>query len=162
MDGELKTADRAAPAQTETTLHPCRVTLNGIPAEPLYARVSRVPLNRHWPGHQRSEEQTEIVPFWSFDWTGPTAVSIDCAFPFGSASVSPLSAGIGVEREGNRLSFTLARPGQFIVRFDGSRLGALHFFADKARELPDLSRPGTIRFTTDISEAASGAAAICA
>ena len=147
MDAELTMADHFASMTIERTLRPCRVTLNGTPAEPAFARVSRVPLNRHWPGHQRSKDQTEIVPFWSFDWTGPTVVSIDCAFPFGSASVSPLSAGIGVEREGNRLSFTLARPGQFIVRFDGSRLGALHFFADKARELPDLSRPGTIRFT---------------
>jgi len=41
------------------------VRVNGQPVELNTARVSAVPLNRRWPGHQREREQSELINFLS-------------------------------------------------------------------------------------------------
>lgn len=43
------------------------VKINGVAASLDTARVSSVPFNRRWPGHQRGIEQTELVNFLSLE-----------------------------------------------------------------------------------------------
>jgi len=45
----------------------CNVTVNQRKIKPYSARVSAMPFNRAWPGHQRSLEQTEMAGFLSFE-----------------------------------------------------------------------------------------------
>ena len=42
-----------------------RIKINGQDVETNTARVSAIPFNRRWPGHQRSEDQTELINFIS-------------------------------------------------------------------------------------------------
>ena len=39
--------------------------INGETVETNTARVSKIPFNRRWPGHQRSKDQTELISFVS-------------------------------------------------------------------------------------------------
>ena len=50
---------------TQTSFNDTRYTVkaNGLEVPLQFARVSKEPFNRRWPGHQRQIEQSEIVPF---------------------------------------------------------------------------------------------------
>lgn len=52
------------------------VTLNGQPVDVLAARVSAMPFNRPWPGHQRPLDQTEIAGFVCCESDGPLEVCV--------------------------------------------------------------------------------------
>ncbi|MBR5867821.1 MAG: hypothetical protein IKZ21_00125, partial [Clostridia bacterium] len=70
------------------------VTVNGIPAPTDTARVSRVPFNRRWPGHQRSIDQTELVNFLSLAADEPLTFEITLPEPTDSVVIRPASLGI--------------------------------------------------------------------
>lgn len=97
------------------------------------ARVSRFPFNRHWPGYQRSLDQTEVTAFASFDISGETDVTVECEFDFSEVMIRPLSLGIVPEIKGKTVSFKLSKPCQTVVEFDGIS-GALHLFADPIKQ----------------------------
>ena len=110
-----------------------RVTVEGQTL-PLYeARVSAVPFNRRWPGHQRQTEQTEPAAFGMFAVDGPVRVTVTPAFPFEGAVVRPLARGIVPEVRDGAVSFTLDAPGQVTVECGGKHR-ALHLFADPAED----------------------------
>ena len=50
---------------TQTSLNDNKYTVkaNGVEVPLQFARVSKEPFNRRWPGHQRQIEQSEIIPF---------------------------------------------------------------------------------------------------
>ena len=93
------------------------------------ARVSAYPINRRWPGHQRSPEETELCAFALFETDGPASVEIRPARPVKEVVVRPLSRGVAPELRGGVIRFTLPGPGQYTVEADSSH-GALHLFAD--------------------------------
>ncbi len=98
------------------------------------ARVSKMPFNRHWPGHQRPLDQTLMSGFVSFDVTGETVIKIECNFDFRTVVVRPLSYGIVPVKEGNTITFTITRPCQTVVEFDGMQ-EVIHLFANPAEEV---------------------------
>ena len=55
------------------------VRINGIPVPTDCARVSAVPYNRRWPGHQRTLDQTELIQFLSF--STDEAVTVELTLP---------------------------------------------------------------------------------
>ena len=110
-----------------------RLYIDGRPHPVEKARVSRFPLNRNWPGHQRPLEQTEVTGFASFPADGGADVRIECDFAFEEVVVRPLSLGIKPDVQGSAVSFRVERPCQATVEFDGIS-GALHLFADPARQ----------------------------
>ncbi|MBQ2956477.1 MAG: right-handed parallel beta-helix repeat-containing protein [Clostridia bacterium] len=108
-----------------------RVLVNGREAELNRARVSACPYNRRWPGHQRTEDQTEIIEFLSMETDGPAEIEIEAPEAFERVCVRPLSLGIVPETEGKKIRFRLENPVYLTVEPYGRR-NALHLFADGA------------------------------
>ena len=108
-----------------------QVTVNGIRAALNTARVSAVPFNRRWPGHQRQIDQTERIDFLSLQTDEPLRFEITPPEPVTQVQVRPLELGIRprITPEGT-ICFTLEKPAYFTVEPYG-RHNALHVFADE-------------------------------
>lgn len=105
------------------------IFINGTPADALSVRVSAMPFNTLWPGHQRPLDQTELAAYLSFATDETVEITVRPKRPFSSAVIRPLSEGIVPEVENGEIRFTLARTGQYVLEIDGPH-GALHIFAD--------------------------------
>jgi len=120
-----------------------RVKINGQEVSLNTARVSAVPHNRRWPGHQRQIEQTEAIQFLSMATDEPLQFEITPKDAFESVKIRPQSLGITPEIKDGRILFTLNEPAYFTVEPYG-RNRALHVFADPIpsyeidRDAPDL------------------------
>lgn len=118
--------------EDEKTFGRYTVTLNGQPAPVWQARVSAMPYNTPWPGHQRPLAQTELAGFCLFRGDEPVEVRVTVEQPFQNVRIRPLSAGILPEINGREIAFCLPHPGQYTVEPDGFH-GALHLFQDSCR-----------------------------
>ena len=105
------------------------IKINGISVQPDTARVSRVPYNRRWPGHQRDKSQTELVNFLSLSFDEPVTFEIIPTRPFESVTIRPESLGIqpeiadGVIRMGHAQYRKIAMPsGAYLTPEVRSRL----------------------------------------
>lgn len=117
-------------AETSLAVSHYEVKVNGQAAALNTARVSVEPFNRRWPGHQRGEEQSELVNFLSFAADEPVFFEITPREPFEKVAVRPLSLGIEPQvREDGTIVFTLDHPACFTVEPYG-RHDALHVFFD--------------------------------
>ena len=96
-------------------------------------RVSAVPFNRHWPGKQRSTDQTEIAALVAFGIDSPVNINVISERKFKKAEIRPSSKNIIPKIEGNKLMFTLKEPGQYTLELDGKKQ-ALHIFADPIKD----------------------------
>ena len=116
---------------TEPQCNDYEVKINGEVAPTNTARVSAIPFNRRWPGHQRQIEQTEAVQFLSLSMTGPVSFEItpSAAFDPKAVKIRPKSLGITPEIKDGKIRFTLEKPAYFTVEAYG-RSRALHIFAD--------------------------------
>ena len=116
---------------TELSCDDYRVKINGADATLDVARVSAIPFNRRWPGHQRPIDQTEIISFLSLCTDEALTLEITPTKPFLAESVKirPQSLGITPVIENGVIRFTLDRPAYFTVEAYG-RSHALHIFAD--------------------------------
>ena len=106
-----------------------KVKVNGNLVDLYTARVSVVPFNRRWPGHQRGKEQTELINFLSLASDEPLTFEITPEKPFEKVIIRPLSLGIVPEIKDSKITFTLPKPAYFTVEPYG-RNNALHIFAD--------------------------------
>lgn len=109
------------------------VKINGSPVALNSARVSAVPFNRRWPGHQRQIEQTELINFLSLATDEPLHFEITPKEEFSSVVIRPRSLGITPEISDGKICFTLERPSYFTVEAFG-RNRALHVFADPVKD----------------------------
>lgn len=105
------------------------VKLNGETAELNSARVSTVPFNRPWPGHQRQKSQSELVNFVSYEADEAVTFEITPKEPFESVIIRPLSLGIKPEISNGTIRFTLEKPGFVTVEPYGI-IKALHIFGN--------------------------------
>ena len=124
-----------------------RVWVNGSEVSLNAARVSAVPFNRRWPGHQRQLDQTEPADFLLMEATGPVSFRILPPERCSSAVIRPASLGIRprIEADGT-IVFTLPEPAHFTLEPFGRR-NALHLFVDPpetGRADPDC--PGLLYF----------------
>ena len=107
------------------------VKINGVRAETNTARVSAVPFNRRWPGHQRDISQSEPIQFLSLATDEPLNFEITPTGEFDPAKlkIRPQSLGITPRVEDGVIRFTLRSAAYFTVEAYG-RNRALHIFAD--------------------------------
>ncbi len=106
-----------------------KVKINGREVALNTARVSAVPHNRRWPGHQRDINQTELVNFLSLQLNQEAVFEITPQKPFEKVVIRPLSLGIQPIIQNGTIKFTLKKAQYFTVEAYG-RHHALHVFAD--------------------------------
>lgn len=129
------------PPQGEATVNDFLISLNGIPADAWFCRVSAYPYNTPWPGCQRPLDQTEIASFVSFEFDEPVAVKLTAAKDFSEAIVRPLAKEIVPCVSGRTIEFTITETGHYTVELDGFHC-ALHIFANPATDFGvDRSAP---------------------
>ena len=134
----------------EALFESAQLRVNGLPVPLLACRVSAVPFNQVWPGYQRPPDQTELAGFASWDMSGPVDVEVLAQQPVQSVAVRPASLGIKPAVDGNRIRFTLARPGAAVVEING-RHHALHLFANPpAAAAPAPDAPGLRYFAPGV------------
>lgn len=108
------------------------VKINGKQAELNTARVSAVPFNRRWPGHQRQIEQTEVIQFLSLATDEPLNFEIIPKDSFDAKALKIRPASLGITPEVTTdgvIRFTLPNAAYFTVEPYG-RNRALHLFVD--------------------------------
>lgn len=115
----------------------CSVTVNQRKVKPYLARVSAMPFNTAWPGHQRDLSQTELAGFVSIESDEALTLSVTWQTPPTRVLVRPLSRGVQVELDGCTATFTLPGCGQYTVEADGHH-GALHVFVNPLKETDGL------------------------
>ncbi len=122
-----------------------KLQVNGLPIAVHACRVSAMPFNQVWPGYQRPVDQTEVAGFACWDMAGPVQVVIQSRRDVQSVAVRPTARSIQPRIAGNRISFSLDRPGPVIVEVNGPHQ-ALHLFANPPEK--DAPTPGTpgVRF----------------
>lgn len=133
--------------QPEVICEEYEVKVNGVSAALNTARVSAMPFNRRWPGHQRSEDQTELINFLSMAMDEPVTFEIIPKRAFEKVEIRPKSLGVEpqVTKDG-RIVFTLSKPAYLTVEPFG-RQGALHIFADAPADYAvDPEDPDVIYF----------------
>ena len=92
------------------------------------ARVSAMPVNFRWPGHQREKDQTEISGFVRFEMSAPVTMTIARARDFKEVKIRPYSKGVTFTTSDRVVTFTLEKPGDYSIEFDGQHEN-LHVFA---------------------------------
>lgn len=83
--------------------------LNGQSSEPWFCRVSALPYNTWWPGHQRPIQQTETAAFISFEMDEPVTREVAVRKEIEEAVVRPTSRGIrpSVDDNAHTVHFTI-------------------------------------------------------
>ena len=102
---------------------------NGICMDAYQARVSAMPYNITWPGHQRTLDQTELASVLSFEADEKVELEVEAAWDFEEAIVRPLSKNVKVQRCGRTCKFVIEKCGQYTLELDGFHK-ALHIFVD--------------------------------
>ncbi len=115
--------------ETKETCNDYAVKINGKEVEVNTARVSKVPFNRRWPGHQRQLNQSEFINFVSLETDGSLDFEIIPKDKFEKVTVRPAALGIEPEIKDGVIKFTLEKNSYFTVEAFG-RNRALHIFAD--------------------------------
>ena len=129
------------------------VTVNGRPIRVYACRVSAMPFNQVWPGYQRPSDQTELAGFACWDMSGPVKVVVQSQRAVQSVVARPASRGIRPRIEGNRISFSVERPGPIVVEVNGSQ-NALHLFANPPeKNAPATNAPGVRYFGPGVHHA---------
>ena len=111
----------------------CTVTVNQRKVKPYAARVSAMPFNCSWPGHQRPLDQTEMAGFLSFESDEQVSISVTWQEEPAQVLIRPLSRGVQAEIDGCTATFTLPGCGQYTVEADGFH-SALHIFVNPVKE----------------------------
>ncbi len=114
-----------------------QLQVNQMPVDVYQTRVSAVPANQVWPGHQRPLEETELASFAYFDFSGQVQVEIVAGKPVQSVIIRPQSYGIKPAITGNTIRFSLDKACQLAVEVNGWH-HALHLFANPLEK----ERPG--------------------
>ena len=117
-------------------------------------RVSAMPFNTWWPGHQRPENQTEWASYVNFSLSGKTHIEIDfLPRPIYRAEIRPTAFGTMPKIDGRKLSFDLDKPCHFTVEVNGFH-GALHVFVSEPEQYDvDIHDSKTIYFPAGVHRA---------
>lgn len=95
-----------------------RVFVNGEEICVYTCRISKIPFNRAWPGHQREINQSEIASFVNIISDEVIDIKVVVKKEFNKINISPKSKNIEYSIDGNEISFTLENEGQFVLSGD--------------------------------------------
>lgn len=94
--------------------------------------------------------------FASFDLRGPAPITVTCAGTIETVKILPSSSGIVPKVLGNTITFTLSKPGQFVVEVNGDWAHALQIFADPwENDAPNPKDPRVIYYGPGIHDIGS-------
>ncbi len=112
------------------------VFINGEKAPVYTCRISKIPFNRRWPGHQREINQTEIVSFVNIVSDEKVDVKVVIKREYEKVSLRPYSKGIVCKETEDGISFSLEKEGQFVLGCDDLH-GCLYIFNSKPVKCDD-------------------------
>lgn len=145
-EGEVPCAEVYSVPAGERIYDGYAVTVDGQAAPVSEVRVSAMPFNRRWPGHQRQIDQTELAGMVRFAFTGRTCVTVRPTKPFKTVKVRPLSRKVKPVIRNGVVTFDLVKPGGYSVEFDGYH-NNLHVFADAPADYGiSVTAPNVRRF----------------
>ncbi len=123
------------------------VRVNGMEAPTDAARVSAMPYNRRWPGHQRTLDQTEGAEFLSMYADEPLTFEVTLPRPSERVVIRPENLGIVPELlSPTKVRFTMPEPVYCTVEPYG-RHEALHLFVDReAYTRPEAGTPSVLYY----------------
>ncbi len=116
------------------------VTVNGTPARVEMCRVSALPFNTPWKGHQRPLSQTEEGGFLRIVADETVHVRATHCRPLSRATVRPLSKNVTVKVQRNEVSFSLPQAGQYVLEGNDEH-GALHVFVERPFDFSQYGKP---------------------
>lgn len=125
------------------------VTVDGQELKCHKCRVSKMPFNTEWPGHQRPIEQTEVSSFISFEMDKPVDVCVKLPRRPEDITIRPLNKKIGFEVFGDTVYFTVKEVGQYTFEVDG-RQNIIHIFANPKQSFD--SENATYKFENGVYE----------
>ena len=110
------------------------IKINQIRLKAEFARVSAMPFNTSWPGHQRDKSQTEESGFISFESDESVVIEVSVEKTIKSALVRPLSKNVKVDiLSDNSLCFKLEKVGGYVLEINGEH-NPLHVFFNPVRD----------------------------
>ena len=118
-----------------------KVKVNGTDATLTSVRVSAMPYNTAWPGHQRPIDQTELASILSFSSDEPVTVTVIYKNEPSEVTVRPLSKKISASVSKNTATITLDSAGFYTIEADGFH-NALHIFFDPIKDFEDFRHSG--------------------
>lgn len=113
-----------------------KVVIDGKEYKARNCRVSKIPFNRPWPGHQRDFSQSEDAAFISVYGEAPLTLTVSLKGGFSAPLVRPLSKNVPFEKSGDDVVITLEKHGKYVLEPE-SEHNALHIFFEEAKEYPD-------------------------
>ncbi len=96
-------------------------------------RVSGMPFNAFWPGHQRDKSQSEIAYFINAFGDEVLNFEVKCSKEFKTAVVRPLSKNFKVSTDGDVIRFTVEKNGNYVLELDDIHC-ALHIFYSEYKQ----------------------------
>ena len=124
---------------------------------PVYlARVVALTPEQREKLHQSELADTSEASFTSFDMWGRVDISVTCPEPIQSVKLLPSSSGITPVISGNRLTFTVTKPGQLTLEVNGDWINSLHLFANPLEtDAPRPDDPNVIYYGPGVHEVES-------
>ncbi len=133
--------------ETEAMCEDYEVYVNGERAALNTARVSAIPFNRRWPGHQRQTEQTELVNFLSMESDEEIELTVIPKIPSHAVRIRPRTQEADAVTDGSgAIKICVKGEAQFAVEPYG-RNHALHVFIDPIKDYGvDKADPSVLYF----------------
>ena len=103
------------------------VEINGKEYKTRDCRVSAMPFNTPWPGHQRDFAQSESAAFISIYSNDPVTLRVKYKRGFNNPVIRPASKGVKVKMDGDVAEFTLTEHKGYVLESAGEH-HALHIF----------------------------------
>lgn len=113
------------------------VRVNGNSAQLTQVRVSAIPFNRTWPGHQRDISQSEAAYVLHIENDNPVEISVTSDSLIDDVKIRPLSKNICVDKHKNCVNFCVKEYGQYVLEINGAH-HTIHIFYDKPEEYTNI------------------------
>ena len=128
------------PPQSERLYRGYTVSVNGKTVPTPEVRVSAMPYNTAWPGHQRPLDQTETAPLLMLEADEDVRITVTYRDTPTEVLIRPLIRGVGATIKGRTIAFTLTRAGAYTVEADGFH-EALHIFLNPIKNFEEYTSP---------------------